>query len=101
MYQSYVVGLPGWAAPRRAELIERLRQRGIETTIGTYHLPRTAFYAARGPHDGAYPVTDRLAPAALSLPLSGAMRDAEISAVVDALVAELARLQLDAPPPAP
>lgn len=93
VYQSYVTLLPEVAAPGRATLIERLRARGIETTIGTYHMPLIAFYAARGHHSGDFPVTDDVAGRALSLPLWGGMTQADQERVVDAVVEELSALQ--------
>src|SRR6185312_6451750 len=44
VYQSYVVLLPRSVAARRAEIIARLKAAGVETTIGTYHMPMTTFF---------------------------------------------------------
>jgi dTDP-4-amino-4,6-dideoxygalactose transaminase len=70
VYQSYVVQLPDGAAVQRADVIAALRQRGIETTIGTYHIPLTTFYRSRYKFDtGDFPVTDDVAARSLSLPV--------------------------------
>ena len=70
VYQSYVVLLPEAAAPRRAEMISALKQRGIETTIGTYHMPMTTFFRKQGGFGpGDFPATDSVAGRALALPL--------------------------------
>ncbi len=97
VYQSYVTLLPAAAAPVRATLIERLRARGIETTIGTYHMPLIAFYAARGHLPGQFPVTDDVAGRALSLPLAGGMSDADQERVVASVADELRGLVTDLP----
>jgi dTDP-4-amino-4,6-dideoxygalactose transaminase len=93
VYQSYVVLLPAGAAPRRAEVIAALAARGIETTLGTYHMPLLPIFAARGHRPGDFPVTDDVAARALSLPLSTAMADDDPGTVVDALVEVLAALR--------
>jgi perosamine synthetase len=93
VYQSYVVLLPAGAAPQRATVIAELRARGIETTLGTYHMPLIPFFAARGHRPGDFPVTDDVAARALSLPLSTAMDDGDPANVVAALVEVLAGLR--------
>ena len=47
VFQSYVVLLPTEAAPHRATLIRTLRDRGIETQIGTWHMPLITYYRSR------------------------------------------------------
>lgn len=70
VYQSYVVLLPEEAAPYRADLFRSMREAGIETTIGTYHVPMTTFFRTRyGYKLGDFPVTDSINARAMSLPL--------------------------------
>jgi len=70
VYQSYVVSLPSTAATRRASVICRLKERGVETTIGTWHMPLARYFRTRyGYRDGDFPVTDRVFAASLTLPL--------------------------------
>lgn len=70
VYQSYVVLLPAEAAPRRGDLIGRLRSEGIETTIGTWHMPLTTYFRTRyGYRPGDFPVTDEVFARSLTLPL--------------------------------
>jgi perosamine synthetase len=70
VYQSYVVLLPREAAPARTEIIGALKARGIETTIGTYHLPLTSYFRKSGSFKvGDFPATDDVAARAISLPL--------------------------------
>ena len=70
VYQSYVVLLPEGLAPRRAEIIDALRTCGIETTIGTHHMPLTTYFQRWGGFaPGDFPVTDAIAARALTLPL--------------------------------
>ena len=90
IYQSYVVHLQGKSAHRRDEIITELRARGVETNIGTYHMPLLSFFRERFGHaNGDFPVTDRLAASALALPLFPAMQSDEQNTVVDALASLL------------
>lgn len=90
VYQSYVPLLPREAAPRRAEIIAALRERGVETTIGTYHMPLTRYFRERGGHaPGDFPVTDDVAARALSLPLFEALTAEAQETVVRELVSLL------------
>jgi dTDP-4-amino-4,6-dideoxygalactose transaminase len=86
-YQSYVTLLPKELAPRRADIIKKLRERLIETTIGTYHMPMTTFFRAKyGFREGDFPVTDDVFARALTLPLHHAMTDADQQKVVHELL---------------
>jgi perosamine synthetase len=87
VYQSYVVLLPTLAKPWRHEVIAELAARGIETTIGTHHMPLIPFFAARGHAPGDFPVTDDVAARALTLPLSSKLGEADAERVVAELVA--------------
>jgi len=70
VYQSYVVLLPADVAPRRADLIAALKARGIETTIGTWHIPMITHYRrAYGYREGDFPVADVVSALSLTLPL--------------------------------
>jgi dTDP-4-amino-4,6-dideoxygalactose transaminase len=70
VYQSYVTMLPDQAIPRRQSIIQQLRERGIETTIGTWHIPLTTFFRTRyGYRPGDFPVADHVFAATLTLPL--------------------------------
>lgn len=86
VYQSYVVLLPADAAPRRAAIVAALREQGIETTIGTYHMPLTTFFRDRyGFRPGDFSVTDSVAARAMSLPLFEGITEAQQERVVGAL----------------
>jgi perosamine synthetase len=70
VYQSYVALLPSEAAAKRTSMITALRERGIETTIGTYHIPMTTYFRGRGAfRSGDFPVTDDVSGRAISLPM--------------------------------
>jgi dTDP-4-amino-4,6-dideoxygalactose transaminase len=70
VYQSYVIILPKKMSCRRDELIAFLREKSIETTIGTINMPMTTFFRKRyGFFPGDFPVTDEISSRALSLPL--------------------------------
>lgn len=86
VYQSYVALLPRDLAPRRAELIQTLKAQGIETTIGTWHIPLIAYYRMRyGYRPGDFPAADEVFARALTLPLHEMLTEAEQAQVVAAL----------------
>jgi dTDP-4-amino-4,6-dideoxygalactose transaminase len=90
VYQSYVVLLPASSAARRSRIISALREGGIETTIGTYHIPLTRYFRERyGFAPGAFPVTDDIATRAVSLPLYEGLTGDQQRQVVAALIAEM------------
>jgi perosamine synthetase len=70
VYQSYVCLLPPDQAARRVEIIKSLRERGIETTIGTWHMPMTSYFRTRyGYRSGDFPVSEEVFARSISLPL--------------------------------
>jgi perosamine synthetase len=70
VYQSYVLLLPESAAGGRDALIRRLRESGVETAIGTWHMPMTRYFRAKyGHRKGDFPVADGVFERALALPL--------------------------------
>jgi dTDP-4-amino-4,6-dideoxygalactose transaminase len=86
VYQSYVTLLPDGAAARRDELIRELKARGIETSIGTWHMPLTTYFRRRyGYRQGDFPVTDRVFASSLTLPLHERMLASEQKEVVESL----------------
>jgi perosamine synthetase len=90
VYQSYVASLPAAAAPRRAEVLARLREQGIEATIGTYHQPLITHVAARTGHRaGDFPATDAAAGRAISLPLFEGITVGQQERVVETLLGAL------------
>lgn len=73
-YQSYVVLLPVSKAEQRDWVIARLKLRGIESGIGTHHLPLTTYWRRTlGCKVGEHPATDEVATRALALPLHSAL----------------------------
>lgn len=90
VFQSYVVLLPPSAARSRVELIRALKDQGIETTIGTYHMPLTTYFRTYGGFEvGDFPVTDDVAARALSLPLFEALTPNEQRYVTDSLISAI------------
>jgi len=86
VYQSYVVLLPERAARHRAELITRLRKQGIETTIGTWHMPMTTYFRSHyGYKEGDFQVADQVFARSLTLPLYEKMLQSEQNQVVQHL----------------
>ena len=80
---TYVVLLPETVAPYRDRVISFLREKGVESTIGTYHLPLSTFYRLHYDYrPGDFPVTDQVFSRALSLPLHESLTDAEQQRVV-------------------
>ena len=87
-YQSYVVLLP--AGISRDSLIRALRQEGIETQIGTYHIPLTRFYREKyGFSVGDFPVADDIFQRAVTLPLSPSITPEDQLKVVNAIAGYL------------
>ncbi len=87
VYQSYVALLPKSVSPRRSDIIESLKSEGIETTIGTYHLPLTTHFRTRGGYAaGDFAVTDEVAARAISVPMFETLTIQEQKKVVDKLV---------------
>jgi perosamine synthetase len=70
IFQSYVVLLPIFLSQKRQNLIQALKNDGIEITIGTCHMPLTNYFRTRyGYKQGDFPVTDDVYERALTLPL--------------------------------
>jgi perosamine synthetase len=68
-YQSYVVLLPEARAGNRPMWMARMRESGIETSIGTHHIPLTQFFRSRyGFQQGDFPVTDMIFKSSFTLP---------------------------------
>lgn len=90
VYQSYVILLPPETAARRKELIAQLRNHGVETTIGTYHMPLLSYYRRTyGFKPGDFPVSEGVAARALALPMHSRLSHQDVTVVVDALRAAL------------
>ena len=90
VYQSYVVLLPKAHAGRRDEIIASLRKKGIETAIGTIHIPLSGYYRARyGHREGDFPVTDDVFARSLALPLHEKLSEQEQQEVAGELLGEL------------
>ncbi len=95
VYQSYVALLPAEAAAGRNDLIGRLRREGIETTIGTWHMPLTTYFRTRyGYRPGDFPVADDVFARSLTLPLHEGLTEAEQAQVVSRLLDALAAVSL-------
>jgi dTDP-4-amino-4,6-dideoxygalactose transaminase len=87
VYQSYVVLLPVQQAVRRAALITALKQSGIETTIGTCHLPLTTYFRSKyGFAPGDFPISDAVFARALTLPLHEQLTHEDQQQVVASLL---------------
>jgi dTDP-4-amino-4,6-dideoxygalactose transaminase len=86
VYQSYVVLLPEEVADDRNAIIARLKDAGIETTIGTWNMPMTSFFRVRyGFRQGDFPVADRVFARSLTLPLYAHMTPSNQETVADRL----------------
>jgi dTDP-4-amino-4,6-dideoxygalactose transaminase len=86
VYQAYVVMLEREAATRRTSIIEEMRNAGVETSIGTYHIPLLTHYRRTLGHGpGDFPVGEDIAARALALPLSTSLTAGEQEFVCDTL----------------
>lgn len=83
-YQSYVVLLDDGID--RDQVIDEMRARGVETTLGTYGMHLQPVFRERfGIDDAALPNSTRAHRSALTIPLYGQLDDADQERVVDAL----------------
>jgi dTDP-4-amino-4,6-dideoxygalactose transaminase len=93
VYQTYVALLPAEMAARRGELIAALKQGGVETNIGTIHMPLTSYYRRTYGHKpGDFPATDEVFARSLALPLYEKITPDDQRQVVAALAAALPQL---------
>lgn len=93
VYQSYVVLLPENAAPFRAEIIRKLKEAGIETNIGTWHMPLTTYFRTRyGYRMGDFSVSEKVFARALTLPLHEVLSEEEQTDVIAHLYSHCAKL---------
>jgi dTDP-4-amino-4,6-dideoxygalactose transaminase len=93
VYQAYVIRLSPALAPKRREIIERLRAAGVEATIGTHHLPLTSYFRSLGGFDsGDFPVTDVVAASALALPMHHGQTRDDVDTVTRSLAAAFERM---------
>ena len=93
VYQSYVVTLPREISPKRNLLISGMRTRGIETTIGTVHMPLSDFYQKRyGYTKGNFPITDRAYANSLTIPMYDTLTNSDQKRIVNELDTSLRSL---------
>jgi dTDP-4-amino-4,6-dideoxygalactose transaminase len=86
VYQSYVTLLPERVATKRTEIIGELKEQGIETNLGTWHMPLTTYFRTRyGHRRGDFPTTDRVFDCAFTLPLHEFLTESEQAQVVEKL----------------
>jgi dTDP-4-amino-4,6-dideoxygalactose transaminase len=96
VYQSYVCLLPAAFAPLRASLISALRADGIETAVGTIHMPLSTWFQRKyGYRAGDYRVTDAVAACSLTLPLYESLEEASLRRIVRKLDEVVSRLWVD------
>lgn len=86
VFQSYVVLLPEEDPGFRNLIIARLKEKGVETAIGTWNLPMTSFFRSRyGFEPGDFPVADRIFARSLTLPLYAHMTRSDQERVAEEL----------------
>jgi len=84
IYQSYVVLLD--ASLDRDRIVEAMKTRGVETTIGTYALHDQPFFQRQyGYQAGQLPNSHAAFTRSLTLPLYPQMTDADLDTIADAL----------------
>mgnify|MGYP000608739873 CR=1 FL=1 len=88
-FQSYVVRLPDGVF--RNQVVARLREHRIESTLGTYAVHRLGYFRRKyGLSDVALPRATRAWRQCLSLPIGDHVTGAEADRVADALIEALA-----------
>ena len=94
VYQSYVVMLKAGDGTMRNGLIERLKEEGVETAIGTVHMPLASYFRYKyGYQEGDFPVTDYVAAVSLALPLHEQLSAEDQENIVNGLMREIVRLR--------
>jgi len=92
VYQTYIATLPLETAGKRADLIAALKERGVETNIGTIHMPLITYYHKRyGYKRGDFPITDDVFDRSLALPLYEGLTEqdqATVARLVKAIIAD-------------
>lgn len=84
--QSFVARLPVRTAKDRDRIVAAMKEHDIETTIGTWHIPLTGYFASRyGYRQGDFPGTDQAFANSLTLPLGHEMTETDQRAVAAAL----------------
>lgn len=84
--QAYVVMIPEGAS--RTAVITALNQKGISSTLGTWHIPLIRFYREKyGFKPGDFPVSDSVFSHTLALPLYTGLKEEDVRFVADSLLA--------------
>jgi dTDP-4-amino-4,6-dideoxygalactose transaminase len=86
VYQSYVVLLPEYLKPKREIIIKSLREKGIETTIGTWNMPMTSYFSAKynyRPED--FPIAEKVSNLSVTLPLYAFMMRNDQQIVIEGI----------------
>jgi dTDP-4-amino-4,6-dideoxygalactose transaminase len=82
----YTILVDGANGPNRDEVSEALGRLGVATSVHFQAVHRHSYYVYRyGTRDGQFPHAERIADTVLSLPLSPALSDEQVEAVVLAL----------------
>lgn len=88
-YQSYVVLLDEDVS--RDRVIDEMRERGVETTLGTYGMHLQPVFRERyGIDDASLPNSTRAHYSALTIPLYGQLESTDLQRVVEALEESMA-----------
>lgn len=83
-YQSYVIRITDDFGPCRDDIIKRLRQKGVETQIGTYALHMQPAFTEFS-RDREYPNSALAYESTLSLPIASKMTTSQVNRVVKLL----------------
>lgn len=93
VYQSYVVLLPAAAASVRDGVIKRMKELGVEASIGTWNIPMTTYYRTTyGYAPGDFPNTAAVFARSLAVPMYQDLSAADQGRVVAALFQSLNEL---------
>jgi perosamine synthetase len=90
VYQSFVGMIPARLSNKRKEMLAYFKERGVEATIGTWHMPLISHFARKyGYCQGSFPSTDLVFERAISLPLYEKMGNEEIDFVINLVTSYL------------
>lgn len=84
VYQSYVVLLPENLKTKREKIINYLRKKKIETTIGTWNMPMTKYFSVKYNYQSIdFPKTQKVSNLSVTLPMYEFMTRNEQQIVIE------------------
>lgn len=90
-YHLYIIHLRGGGAARRAEVFAELRRRGLGVNLHYMPVHLQPYYRRLGFRPGQFPAAEDYSAGAISVPLFPGLGEAEVAAVIEAVIAATGR----------